>query len=110
MSNINFLEITAHIAAIATAVVAVWAWGWYQFDRFRKRQRLEKHLQQEKALGNDQGQRTLLNLVAILGMSESEIMDAAFRSSVVARRVLVNEQGHADKLLLEYDDGKGSQI
>lgn len=104
MGGANPLEIFAHIAAISTAVIAVWAWGWYQVDRYRKRKRLENYLREEKALGRDQGQRTLLNLVATLGMSETEIMDSAFRSSVVARRVSADDQGRAELLFLEYED------
>lgn len=38
-------------------------------------------------------------------MSEAEIIDAAFRSKVILRRVSADDQGRADRLLLEYDSG-----
>ncbi|RWD51230.1 MAG: hypothetical protein EOS25_13940 [Mesorhizobium sp.] len=97
------LTVVANVAATATAVIAGWAWGWYQFDRCRKRKRLVDYLREEKLAGGDQGQRTLLHLIANLGMSESEIMDAAFRSKVISRHVSMDPQGRADRLFLEYD-------
>lgn len=101
----NNLEILANIAAILTAAIAVWAYGRFVYERRQKRLRLESHLRDQKRTGTDQGQRTLLHLVANLGMSEIEIIDAAFRSKVVHRRVSLDEQGRADRLLLEYDSG-----
>ncbi|THK33449.1 hypothetical protein EHS39_36285 [Ensifer sp. MPMI2T] len=53
----------------------------------------------------DAGQRTVLHLVAHLGMSEAEIVDAAFRSKVIRRLVSVDNQGKADRLLLVYETG-----
>ncbi|WFU01956.1 hypothetical protein QA648_17930 [Rhizobium sp. CB3171] len=99
------LEIFANIAAILTAVIAVWAYGRFLWERRQKRLRLESHLRDEKEMRADEGQRTLLHLVANLGMSEIEIVDAAFRSKVIRRRVSLDEQGRADRLLLEYESG-----
>ncbi len=101
----GLLGVFANIAAILTAVIAVWAYGRYLWERRQKRLRLEQYLRDEKAAGGNQGQRTLLHLVANLGMAESEIIDAAFRSKYVRRRVGVDDQGRADRLLLEYDSG-----
>lgn len=96
------LGIAAHWAAILTAVVAVWAYGRYVYDRREKRRRLENYLEAEKGLEIDRGQRTVMHLVARLGMTESEIVDAAFRSRHVHRVVGVDEHGRADTLLFEY--------
>ncbi|NTI17046.1 hypothetical protein G6L29_15505 [Agrobacterium rhizogenes] len=98
----NHLEILANIAAILTAMIAVWAYGRFLWERRQKRIRLETHLRDEKNSA-DQGQRTVLHLVAHLGMSEAEIVDAAFKSKVIRRLVSVDEQGRADRLLLEYE-------
>ncbi len=100
----NPLEVFANVAAILTAVVAVWAYGRYLWVQRQRRLRLENHLREERHAG-DQGHRTLLHLVAYLGMSEAEIVDAAFRSKVIRRRVSVDDQGRADRLLLEYESG-----
>jgi hypothetical protein len=100
----NPLEVLANVAAILTAIVAVWAYGRYLWVQRQRRLRLEHHLREERHVGN-QGHRTLLHLVAHLGMSEAEIIDAAFKSKVIRRRVSVDDQGRANRLLLEYDSG-----
>jgi uncharacterized iron-regulated membrane protein len=107
MAGLLALEIVSHLAAIATGVVAVAAYWMYLHDRKAKRLRLEKHLREEKERDTDHGQRTLLHLVARLGMSEGEIMDAAFRSKVIARRVATDKDGRANMLFLEY---KGNDV
>lgn len=104
MSYRDSLEITSHWAAILTAVIAVIAYIHFGMGRVRKRWRLEAHLKAEKAKGVDKGQRSLLNLVAELGMTETEIIDAAIRSRCISRRVKPNSQGFAGDLLLEYTD------
>ena len=55
-------------------------------------------------MGYDQGQRTVTHLVAQLGMSESEVLDAAFSSEVVRRVSSVDDRGRAARILFEYDD------
>jgi len=100
----RILEILGALAAIATAVVAVWAYAKYRLDRRDKRLRLENHLRQEKETGHDQGQRTILDLMANLRMTESDVMDAAFRSTKVRCVTEVDDQLQAKALLFEYDD------
>jgi hypothetical protein len=102
MTYIRFLEVASHWAAILTAVVATVAYGLYIFERLQKRLRLEQYLKEESDAGRDKGQRTVLHLVAHLGMTESEILDAALRSKHIRRVVTVDDQGRADTLLLEY--------
>ncbi len=103
MTYSRVLEVTSHWAAILTAGVAVWAYGRYLYERHQKRLRLEAHLKAEKKAGHDEGQRTILHLVAQLGMTETEVVDAAFRSKCIRRVVSTDEKGHASALLLEYD-------
>ncbi len=97
------LEVTSHWAAILTAGVAVLAYGRYLYERHQKRLRLEAHLKAEKRAGINKGQRTVLHLVAQLGMTETEVVDAAFRSKCILRVVKTDEKGLAIALLLEYD-------
>lgn len=101
----RLLEIGGDWAAIATAIVAVVAYGRYLHDRREKVRRLEAHLRQEKEMSPDQGLRTVLHLMRHLRMTEADILDAAFRSTMVQCRTLQDEQGHAEALLFEYDDG-----
>lgn len=103
MSYSGLLEITAHWAAIVTAAVAVFAYGRYAYERCRKRRKLEHHLRDEKARGIDRGQRTVLHLMAHLGMTESEVLDAAFRSKYVRPAVSVDWNGRAEAMLFEYE-------
>ena len=63
----------------------------------------EKHLLEEQKRGIDRGQRTVLHLMSRLRMTESEILDAAFRSNHVCPAVTVDEQGRAEDILFEYD-------
>jgi hypothetical protein len=104
--NFPFLQPAADVATIATAVVAVLAYVRYLRSQRSKRVRLEDHLRKEKETGNDQGQRSLMHLVARLGMTETEILDAAFRSRHVLKRVRKDNSGFASKLLLEYSKEK----
>lgn len=101
MTYKDWLEIVAAWSAILTAVVAVIAYGGFIIGGIRKRWRLEKYLKAQLALGKDRGQRTLVHLVANLGMSETEIMDSAFRSNHVERKVEV-QGGKAVNILLSY--------
>ncbi|MDV4159308.1 hypothetical protein [Rhizobium brockwellii] len=102
------LEVIANLASILTALVAVWAFGHYQLTRWRHRRRLEEYLRGERGMGYDGGQRTVLHLVAQLGMSEAEIIDAAFRSKVIDRKVSKDEEGRADCLFLVYKADHGA--
>jgi hypothetical protein len=102
MTYKDFLDILAAWASILTAAVAVLAYAVYRYERYAKRRRLENYLQAEKARGVDKGQRTLTHLVANVGMSESDILDCAFRSKHIARTVDVKD-GKAVGLFLEYE-------
>ena len=52
----TYLGIIANIAAILTAVIAVFGYGAYRWDQLCKRQRLESYLKAEKTKANDRGQ------------------------------------------------------
>ena len=62
----------------------------------------ERYLKAEKDAHKDRRQRTLTHLVVKLGMSETDVMDSAFRSKHVDRKVTVARDGKADEILLEY--------
>lgn len=96
------IEITANAASILTAVIAVWAFLYFQVGKLRQRWRLEAYLRDQQTGSRDGGQRTILHLVARLGMSEAEIIDAAFRSKVIDRKVSQDDEGKADRLFLVY--------
>ncbi|WP_018240322.1 hypothetical protein [Ensifer sp. BR816] len=100
----ELLGAIANVAAILTALVAVVAYGHFLWERRQKRRRLESHLRDERHVGYT-GERSLLHLTAHLGMSEAEVVDAAFRSKVIRRRVSADDQGRPHQLLLVYETG-----
>jgi len=104
MTYAHLLEIASQWAAILTAVVAGSAYGRYLFERRQKRLRLERHLKNQKAgsKGGDHGQRSIVDLMAALGMTEAEIMDAAFRSLCIKRTVALVPMGAPPRMDLEY--------
>ena len=99
-------EVFANVAAIATAFVAVIFFAQFHLHRRSQRRRLEKYLKAEEAEADrtrdEEGARTLLHLVKNLGMSESDIIDASFRSKCVRRLTSMDEDGKAARLLLVF--------
>jgi uncharacterized iron-regulated membrane protein len=84
MTSLTFLRphglaSVSDIATVLTAMIAAGFWGRYQWERRRKRLRLERHLRDYTHPRDGRG-CTLPELVANLGMSEQDILDAAFRS------------------------------
>src|SRR5258706_1235553 len=73
MSYTHVLEITSHWAGILTALVAAGAYAVYRWDIHSKRIQLENYLKAEKAAARDKGQRTILHLMARLGLTEAEV-------------------------------------
>ena len=99
------MEVIANLSAIFTAIVAVFGYGSYRCDQRTKRIRLENYLRDEKAKDRDQGQRSLLHLMANVGMTEAELIQASFRSKHIARKIAKDdENGRAAALLLEWSD------
>jgi|HubBroStandDraft_6_1064221.scaffolds.fasta_scaffold466210_2 hypothetical protein len=86
MTNKDLLEVVANIASITTAIVAVWFWCYYQFTLWRKRDKVEEHLAEEKKLGTDKGQRTIAHIMAEVGLTEADVLQAVFSSKKIIRR------------------------
>jgi hypothetical protein len=108
-----WLEVLGNGSAVLTAIVAVLAYGQYQWRKYRQRQELEKYLRSQLAEPKnarahitgrlDSGARTITHLVAHLGMTEADILEAAFVSKRIARLTGVDaETGRAADLLLRY--------
>lgn len=106
----NDISFWASLAAIFTAVIAVFGYGKYQWDAHTRRKQLEKYLRTEKEKGEDQGQRSALHLMARLGLTEAEILHASFSSKNIARKIAKNtETNRADALLFEWIDDKRAE-
>jgi hypothetical protein len=99
------LEIVANIASIVTAIVAVSAWTYYQLKLRRKRQALENHLSEAQTVPLKSGlkkQRTLKSISAKLGLTEADILQAAFDSHNVKRIETLDPHGYVEEILLEH--------
>lgn len=95
--------VMANIATVATATVAVLFFANYHISRRAKRRRLETYLEDEAIeldrVRTGSAAYTVPHLVRTLGMTESEIVDASFRSKCVFRRMSRREPG---QMTLEY--------
>lgn len=101
----DWLGLVANIAAILTALVAVVASAWFVMGRGPKRRRLEAYLKAERDNGQGKGQRSILHLIARVGLTEPEILQASFRSRHIGRVLTTNKaDGIAKDILLEYRD------
>ncbi len=99
------LSILGNLAAIATAVVAVVGYWLYRRDLRQKRRQLEAYLMDQKsdARRDDKGQRSILHLMARVGMTEAELLHASFKSRHVGRVIAADpETNRAEALLLVY--------
>jgi len=101
----TYLEHGANAIAILTAVVAVSGFGVYHWRQFHKCQRLERYLKSEKAKDEDRGQRSLVHLMAKVGLTESELKQASIRSKHIVRKIVKDgKTGRADSILLEWKE------
>ena len=101
------MEFLANLASILTAIVAVIFYFGYQYSISKKRRRLEAYLKSEKeeASSGKQGLHTIIHLMAKLGLTEEEILQASFRSKHITRKVAVDpETDRATELLFGYEE------
>lgn len=97
------LEIVGNWAAIATALVAVIGYGRYICDKRARVNALESYLNTEKADDANKGQRTILHLIAKLGMTEAQILEASFSSEKITRKLVKDDKtGLSTEILLEW--------
>jgi hypothetical protein len=96
------LAMGANLAQILTAGIAAVGYGKYLCERGRNRKTLETYLEGEQGDRN-KGQRTIINIAAYTGLTESEILDASRRSKHVVRSVKADaETNLAAALLFQY--------
>lgn len=92
----------ANVSQIITGVLAIGTIAVYQWGMWSKQRELEKYLKAEKDGGGDKGQRTVLHLMAHLGLTEDELLRASFRSGVIKRALAWDINGKATHILFEY--------
>jgi hypothetical protein len=101
------LDFWANWSAILTAVVAAFAAGWYRMGIRKKSKILEAYLKSEKARDPDptrQGQHNIVFLMAQLGFTSDEVLQASFRSKRILRIPVQNpEFKRAVDILFRYN-------
>lgn len=102
MAYRELIEVCAAWSAIFTFLGALFAYGKFLWERKSKRKRLERYLKDVQGTSDDQGLRSLVHLVANVGLSESEIMDAAFKSKHIDRKVKTGQGNLAVEIMLVY--------
>ena len=92
-------------AAAASGVAGFIAWRVRQFIAVRRSVRMETYLRLEKAAGIDKGQRSARHLMAKLGFTESQVLEASKRSPAIKRLALTQNSPNsipADSAIFEY--------
>jgi len=108
MNTKETIEIAGNASAILTALVATLAGVGYKYAAWKKTKCLEDYLRSEKQKNitsrEDKGQRSILHLMARVGLTESEILQASFKSRYIKRLLTTSAATHlANDILLEYD-------
>lgn len=100
-----WVGLSANVAAILTAAIAMWVWFWFRAQKAWRRKRLEEYLKDVKSAREGMGQRTVLHLMANLRMTEAQIFDAAFDSEHVMTVPGQDLAGIANRIYFEYTTG-----
>ena len=103
----DWIRIIANIASITTAILASVAWGNFKFEARKKMRKMETYLKEAKesdAKIGKRGLRSILNLMARVGLTEDEVLKSSFKSAHI-KRALGTEEGSelASVILFEYD-------
>ena len=100
----------ANISAILTAAVAVLWFAHDNCDKRNKQAKLEQYLDEKwrayKAATNSKllYRHSIIHLVAELGLTEDEVLQASFRSNKIRRKLMEDDKGIAKGILLEHID------
>jgi hypothetical protein len=102
---LHFLQYAASLSSILTSLVASLAAVYVWYGRSVRRRKLEHYLADVMASAGETGERrrSILHLIAALGMNEDEILSASFSSDKIRRDLVANERtGRAEAIMLEY--------
>ena len=102
----SLAAIGAFVITAIGAIVGVYGYCSYKCEFRRKRLALENYLadEKQKAQGSSvHGQKSLLNIIRYVGLTEDEILKISFVSDKIDRKLSRNEaDGFADRVLLWY--------
>jgi hypothetical protein len=98
----DIIELIAASAAVITSAVAVIAYTRYLLERRARRRQLEEFLRWERSPTKQAF--SVLELMAVLRMTEAQIMEAAFASERVRCPFPAYWNGPAESLLFRYEE------
>ena len=104
------LEIAANLSAIATFLIAAGGYIYYRWDFYNKRVKLENYLKEARKKASDdergkKGQHTFIHLMKWVGLTETETLQASFKSNHIERFSIVDKKAdRAIGLLFGYSD------
>ena len=110
MTAQDILGILANLAAIVTAVVAVYAYSQYRLNIYWRRKKIEDylwHIVTSPQGLNDPSDRSIEQLVTELGMSEQDIMSVVFSSPLIERILGGGTGPTASRLRVNHRDRQG---
>ncbi len=109
----SFAAIGAFVITAIGAGVGVYGYCSYKHEFRRKRLALETYLEDErrKAHGTRfSGQKSMLNIIRHVGLTEDEILKISFVSDKIDRKLSKNEaDGFADRILFVYKGDVGDE-
>jgi hypothetical protein len=100
----DWSSILTFVVTLIGAAVGVFGYLKYLRGLHTKSERLEEYLKKEKAKQIDQGQRSIIQIIRDVGLTEDEIIQVSFRNPHVARRAKIGEDHLAKQLLFEYQE------
>lgn len=78
-------DIISIVSGVAVVVGSIYAFWQYWGVRYLRRRRLTEHLRHELLAGSDRGQRTVIQLMRDLSMTEQQVLDPGFGSQQIDR-------------------------
>jgi len=102
----SIAAIGAFMVTLAGAGVGIWGYCSYRLEFRRKRKALESYIATERQKARENGalgQKSMLNIIRYVGLTEDEILKISFASDKIARKLSKNDKnGFADRLLFQY--------
>jgi len=100
----DWASVFTFVLTLTASIIGLAEYVRYRCRTHKKSKQLEQYLRNEKANQKDRGQRSVLQIVRDVGLTEDEIIQVSFRNPRVGRRVKLAEDGLAGQLLFEYQD------
>ncbi len=103
----DFADVFSVAAGAVVILGSTYAFWEYAIVRRLRERRLVRHLKSELDRGVDRGQRTVTQLSADLSLTETQVLDAGFRSKQIRPLVTADpETGLARAILFQHRDGR----